>query len=150
MAMCVSIDKTFEAAHRLLNHPGKCRFLHGHSYNLTVTIGRKDGGVGPRQMVIDFGNAKEIINAVVDGGWDHNTILNAIDPLAKRPDLIGRDPMIVSCTGHDQDPTAEMIALRLKEDIESALNGRFPNAFEILNVVVKETDKCSAEWYPDR
>ena len=28
----------FEAAHRLPNHPGKCRELHGHSYVLVVTV----------------------------------------------------------------------------------------------------------------
>ena len=28
----------FEAAHRLPKHPGKCRDLHGHSYELVVTV----------------------------------------------------------------------------------------------------------------
>ena len=28
----------FEAAHRLPNHPGKCKNLHGHSYKLEVVV----------------------------------------------------------------------------------------------------------------
>ena len=45
----------FEAAHRLPNHPGKCRELHGHSYGLFVKVDRPvDDTSG---MAIDFSDA---------------------------------------------------------------------------------------------
>jgi 6-pyruvoyl-tetrahydropterin synthase len=33
---------TFEAAHRLARHPGKCRNLRGRSYRLDVTVAGAD------------------------------------------------------------------------------------------------------------
>lgn len=66
----VSITKafTFEAAHVLPRHPGKCSRMHGHSYLLEVTV------TGPVQehdgMVIDFDalatQVKELVIARVD------------------------------------------------------------------------------------
>ena len=38
--MRVKRSFTFESAHRLPHHPGKCRELHGHSYRLVVTVDR--------------------------------------------------------------------------------------------------------------
>ena len=42
---------TFEAAHQLPWHPGKCRNLHGHGYRLEVTV---EGPVNDDGMVLDF------------------------------------------------------------------------------------------------
>ena len=53
----------FEAAHRLPQHPGKCRELHGHSYRLVVTVDRPvDPGTG---LAIDFSELKEIVTREV-------------------------------------------------------------------------------------
>jgi len=37
MRTLVTRSFTFEAAHQLPWHPGKCRDLHGHGYRLEVT-----------------------------------------------------------------------------------------------------------------
>ena len=42
---------TFEAAHRLPWHGGRCRDLHGHGYRLEVTV---EGPVDANGVVIDF------------------------------------------------------------------------------------------------
>ncbi len=42
---------SFEAAHQLPWHPGKCRRLHGHNYRLEVTV---QGPVGENGVVMDF------------------------------------------------------------------------------------------------
>jgi 6-pyruvoyltetrahydropterin/6-carboxytetrahydropterin synthase len=100
MTRCAIITRefTFEAAHHLPNHRGKCRRPHGHSYRLQISLrgpinelpGQSDDG-----MVMDFDNLKAIVNATVienisdsaprgkdarpveRGGLDHND-LNAL------------------------------------------------------------------------
>ena len=53
----------FEAAHRLPRHPGKCRELHGHSYELIVVVDRP---VEPESgMVIDFSDLKQVVRREV-------------------------------------------------------------------------------------
>lgn len=54
-----TIEKTwrFDAAHKLPNHNGKCRELHGHTYALTIGLrGLTNGTVGdPAEgMVLDY------------------------------------------------------------------------------------------------
>jgi 6-pyruvoyltetrahydropterin/6-carboxytetrahydropterin synthase len=71
---------TFEAAHVLPHHLGKCRHLHGHSYRLEVAV---DGPLllsGPAQgMVVDFSEISQIVNADVIEILDHS-LLNDLIP----------------------------------------------------------------------
>lgn len=75
--MRVKATFDFEAAHRLPNHPGKCRELHGHSYRLIVTVERpvaKDSG-----MAIDFADLKRIVKREVVDPLDHTYVNDRID-----------------------------------------------------------------------
>ena len=67
----------FEAAHELPQHPGKCRDLHGHSYELSVIVDRP---VDPQSgMAIDFGDLKRIVRREVTDVLDHKTLNELID-----------------------------------------------------------------------
>ena len=58
------IAKTFrwEMGHRLPEHPGGCRNLHGHSYRLEVSI---DGDVSDTGMVIDFDDVTRAVRPLI-------------------------------------------------------------------------------------
>ncbi len=73
----------FEAAHRLPDHPGKCRELHGHSYRLVVTVAR---AVDPRTgMGMDFGDLKDVVRGQVVDVLDHRYANDFIEnPTAER------------------------------------------------------------------
>ncbi len=73
----------FEAAHSLPGHPGKCRALHGHSYELRVTIDRP---VDPASgMAIDFADLKGIVRREVVDRLDHVNVNDIIEnPTAER------------------------------------------------------------------
>jgi 6-pyruvoyltetrahydropterin/6-carboxytetrahydropterin synthase len=65
---------TFEAAHYLPHHDGKCRRLHGHSWvgyvycqgSALQTEGSKQG------MVLDYSTLKQYLNPLVDDYLDHH------------------------------------------------------------------------------
>jgi 6-pyruvoyltetrahydropterin/6-carboxytetrahydropterin synthase len=66
----------FEAAHRLPEHPGKCRELHGHSYELVIDIER---AIDERSgMVIDFSELKRIVRETVVDRLDHRCLNDVI------------------------------------------------------------------------
>jgi 6-pyruvoyltetrahydropterin/6-carboxytetrahydropterin synthase len=134
----------FDAAHRVMEHESKCKFLHGHRYvieasfisnnttNNTDNIGR----------VIDFGCVKELLGGWIDDNWDHTTILYEKDK------LLGDN--ILAITSQNifylpKNPTAENMA-------EYLLNEICPKLFANKNVsCVKiklyETPNCYAEAY---
>ena len=75
----VSVTSTFkfDSAHYIPEHDKKCKFLHGHSYKLEVTVKKR---VDPdSNMVIDFGKLKPIVNQKVSDVLDHAYINNFIE-----------------------------------------------------------------------
>lgn len=66
---------TFDAAHHLPNHKGKCKQMHGHTYKLEIGVtGNIQLATG---MVVDFGDLKKIIQEQVIDLLDHQ-LLNEV------------------------------------------------------------------------
>ena len=73
----------FEAAHRLPRHEGKCRELHGHSYELVISVERPVGE--PSGMTIDFAQLKQVVHREVLDSLDHRSVNDFLDnPTAER------------------------------------------------------------------
>ena len=94
--MLITKEFTFDAAHKLINHKGKCKNLHGHTYKLQVTIKGKPNGDG---MIIDFSDIKNIVKTSIIEKLDH-AYLNEII----------------------QQPTAENIIIWIWDELEDKLN----------------------------
>lgn len=103
---------TFDAAHRLQRHGGKCRGLHGHTYHVEVTIGAIGLiEAGPSAgMVLDFGEVKDWWKQL-EWKLDHCTLLEADDPAVEAV-----KPFAVVTT-FDFPPTAENLAGWIYEDL---------------------------------
>jgi 6-pyruvoyltetrahydropterin/6-carboxytetrahydropterin synthase len=131
---------TFEAAHRLQNHDGKCRGLHGHSYQVEVEVGGPSlVQAGSMQgMVVDFG--------VLSGWWrvletslDHCTLLEYSDPLVNV--LVG----YARVTQFKNPPTAEHLAHYVREDLQANLSKSLGPDLICTRVRVSETSTSWAE-----
>lgn len=74
-AMTLSITKRyrFDAAHKIEDHPGKCKRLHGHGYEFEVEMSGPLNGMG---MVADFDVLDEAVMPIL-ADWDH-TYLNEV------------------------------------------------------------------------
>lgn len=66
---------TFEASHQLEWHPGKCAKLHGHSYQLSVTVG---GPVNRDGIIIDFADLKAAVTKHFLDDYDHAHLNNLL------------------------------------------------------------------------
>lgn len=74
----VTKNFTFDAAHFLPNHKGKCSSMHGHTYRLEVTVVREKGELieqgSDEGMVIDFSDLKAIVKTEVIDKMDHKLL----------------------------------------------------------------------------
>ncbi|MPZ49862.1 MAG: 6-pyruvoyl tetrahydrobiopterin synthase [Dehalococcoidia bacterium] len=93
----------FAYGHRLLEHDGKCRYLHGHNGMLEVDIDA--AALDKMGMVIDFARVSEVVKTWVDTNLDHRMLLNRADPLAASLVAAGEPIYFL-----DDNPTAENIA----------------------------------------
>ncbi len=71
----VFTETHFSAAHRLRNYNGACEHLHGHNWDVRVTVKAEElDDIG---IAIDFKLLKKAVKEIVDGRLDH-TDLNVI------------------------------------------------------------------------
>lgn len=93
----------FSYGHRLLNHDGKCRYLHGH--NGMVEIDLDSETLDRMGMVVDFSRVSEVVKAWVDENLDHKMLLRHDDPMT--PVLTAAGEPVFEM---NENPTAENIA----------------------------------------
>lgn len=139
----VTKEFTFEMAHALLGYDGSCKFVHGHSYGLSVTvIGNpiNDESNPKLGMVIDFGDLKRIVKETVVDVFDHALVLNSKTPrdnFSKTKELF--DKMIFV----DYQPTSEnMVA-----DFARRIGSRLPSGMNLHNIRLRETATSFADWF---
>ena len=134
----------FEAAHALHGYDGKCKNIHGHSYQLYVTIigtpiNKKDH---PKNgMVLDFGDLKRIVNTEIIDIYDHSIVLNKNSEhldLAKRISDYSHRMVLVG-----YQPTSEMMLIDFAEKIKAKL----PDYVELHSLKLYETNNSYAEWF---
>mgnify|MGYP001570765798 CR=1 FL=1 len=73
---------TFEAAHQLPNHNGKCKFLHGHSYRLETVFESNikfesvhgDSFYTQQGFLVDFSEIKDLVKSKIIDKFDHKCL----------------------------------------------------------------------------
>ncbi|MCU7904881.1 MAG: 6-carboxytetrahydropterin synthase [Candidatus Thiodiazotropha sp. (ex Epidulcina cf. delphinae)] len=121
--------------HRLLNHQGKCRHLHGH--NAKAVIRLESERLDSLGMVCDFSDIGDYVKDWIDQTLDHRMLLHGDDPVLPLLQEAG-EPVYVMQT----NPTAENIARLIFERVEA---GGFP----VVEVSIHETDSALAGYRRD-
>lgn len=97
----VSVCKifTFDAAHQLIGHKGKCSNLHGHTYKLEVVLrgvpSVADGESG-EGFVIDFSDIKTIVKQTVVDRLDHAFLAMGNEPVLETLKATGSKVAVLS------------------------------------------------------
>ena len=98
----------FDSAHKLNDYKGACFNVHGHRWEVEITIKTKE--LQEDEMVIDFKRVKELINQ-----FDHQLILKECEENKKIIEsLQGQTKMVLV----NFKPTAENLAKFLTESIK--------------------------------
>ncbi len=135
----------FEMAHALPGYDGLCKNIHGHSYELLVTVaGRPITDIlSPKYgMVMDFGDLKKIVRKEIVDKFDHSLVLRndySSDLIDKLKENYERIILL------DYQPTSELMiadfAQRIKENL--------PKGIDLKYLLLRETVTSFAEWYAD-
>lgn len=134
----------FETAHALKGYDGLCKNIHGHSYELLVTvIGEpiEDQLSAKLGMVMDFGDLKKIVRAEIVDQMDHALVLNKNSEEANS--LMGRDEMFNRVLLVDYQPTSENMLI----DFAARLEPLFSRGIKLYSLLLRETVTSYAEWF---
>ena len=128
----ITKDVYFCYGHRLMEHAGKCRHLHGHSVKAAITITAST--LNSEGMVCDFADVSEVANRFIDAELDHNLLLYRHDPLVPVLEQQGERFLLL-----DQHPTAEYLARLIFDEVKS-------KGLNVTSVVLWETTSACATY----
>ncbi len=119
MRVTVCKELRMAAAHRLPNHDGKCRFMHGHTYVVRVYVNgpvQEVSDENPQSgMVVDFGVIKTFLEKV-ESRFDHNFLNESLE----------------------EYPTAERIAVAVARLAQADLDPHLPKDAKTVKIRVYE------------
>ena len=130
-------------AHIIYEYDGLCRNIHGHSYNLEVTLlgetlnqpgNPKDG------MVIDFGDLKTIVKSEVVDRFDHALMVSQMVP-ENQLNLLKKTTDRIIVVGFQ--PTSENIVAHIAKILQQHL----PSGVSLFSIRLYETVNSYAEWF---
>ena len=130
----------FEMAHAIYGYPGTCKNIHGHSYELHVTVcssEEKQGYIASPGFVLDFKEIKKLVMPVVLEIFDHKLVLSR-DYLAKFPDTHLQENLFVL----ESEPSAENILIY----IQHTLSANLPSTIRLVKLKLYETKDSYAQW----
>ncbi|MBP9926280.1 MAG: 6-carboxytetrahydropterin synthase [Cyclobacteriaceae bacterium] len=138
----ISLTKIFrfETAHAILHYQGACKNIHGHSYELHVTVKATQPteeylkGLG---IILDFKELKTIVQENVVKKLDHKLVLSK-EYLATTKNIFSTDELIV----FEVEPTAENLLIFARDHIRPNL----PDYIQLHSLKLWETRDSYAEW----
>ena len=130
----IIVHATFHAGHRQIGSPGKCRFVHGHTWRGTVAISTEEFPRDARDMSIDFGDIKQVMRAL-----DHKMLVVASDATLLDPTLFEPEGLVVL---EGKGPSVENVARHVFDGVVDVIRARYPDRgldYRI-EVTIQETD----------
>ena len=135
----------FEMAHALKGYDGLCRNIHGHTYELKVTVAGNpvsDENSPKLGMVMDFGDLKKIVKEEIVNKYDHSLVLYNRMPESLITELKNNFERIIL---KDYNPTSELMLL----DFVKTIQARLPENVMLKRLFLRETTTSYAEWYAE-
>jgi len=133
----------FEMAHALLDYDGPCKNIHGHSYQLNVTVKGKvktNTSDSDEGMVVDFGVIKKIVKDMVVDVFDHALVLNE-----KANIDVSNFEFMNKLIRVPYQPTCENMLVHFAKTIQDHL----PNHIKLHSLFLRETNTSFAEWFAE-
>lgn len=141
-AISITRRLEFDAGHRIPNHDGQCKHLHGHRYAIEVTLtgeianhpGQADDG-----MLLDFGDIKRLTNQYVVEPWDHAFLVAKEDValVAFLNSLPDHKTVVM-----DSVPTVENLGNAAFAILEPIFAKAFAGSLQLTSLRLYETPNC--------
>jgi 6-pyruvoyltetrahydropterin/6-carboxytetrahydropterin synthase len=130
----------FEMAHAIQGYPGACKNIHGHSYELHVTVtaeAHHPKYIPAPGFILDFKELKQLVSGAILQMMDHKLVLSQAF-LDNHPALLSMENLVI----WEAEPTAENLLIYIREDLFKKL---LPG-IQLVKLKLYETKDSYAEW----
>ncbi|MBP6432815.1 MAG: 6-carboxytetrahydropterin synthase [Ferruginibacter sp.] len=127
-------------AHAIYGYEGSCKNIHGHSYELHVSVSsdfRETTYIASPGFIIDFKEIKKLVQDSVIERFDHQLLLSSAY-ITSNPSISSLKNIVI----FEAEPTAENLLIYIKNFLQKT----FPDNIQLVHLKIFETKNSYAEW----
>ena len=130
----IIVHARFHTGHRQLGYPGKCKFVHGHTWQGTVTVSADEFPRDDLDMSLDFGDIKDVMRFM-----DHKMLVTEQDRPFLDPALFEPGGVVVL---KGKGPSVENVAVYVFDGVADLITAKFPGRAVryTIEVTIQETE----------
>ena len=114
----IIVHARFHTGHRQLGYPGKCKFVHGHTWQGTVTVSAVEFPRDELDMSLDFGDIKDVMRFM-----DHKMLVTEQDRAFMDANLFEPDGVVVL---KGNGPSVENVAYYVFDGVAALIKAKYP------------------------
>jgi 6-pyruvoyltetrahydropterin/6-carboxytetrahydropterin synthase len=138
----ITVHARFHTGHRQIGYPGKCRFVHGHTWKGTIVVSTETFPRDEIDMSLDFGDLKNIMRK-----FDHKMIVTDGDATFTDPAIFEPEGVVVI---KGRGPSVENVALHVLDETVAHIRAKFPNRGVTYDIEVTITETENNIFIVDR
>ena len=130
----IIVTAKFHTGHRQLGYPGKCKFVHGHTWQGKVMIAAEEFPRDAIDMSLEFGDIKAVMRFM-----DHKMLVTEQDTTFLNPDLFEPEGVVVL---KGKGPSVENVAAYVFDGVVEVIRKQYPgrNVRYTIEVTIQETE----------
>lgn len=130
----IIVTAKFHTGHRQLGYPGKCKFVHGHTWQGKVVVAAEEFPRDDLDMSLDFGDIKAVIRFM-----DHKMLVTEQDKTFLDQGLFEPEG-VVMLTG--KGPSVENVAHYVFDGVVDLIKKQYPGRAVryTIEVTIQETE----------
>jgi 6-pyruvoyltetrahydropterin/6-carboxytetrahydropterin synthase len=127
-------------AHAIQGYTGACKNIHGHSYELLVTVSgnvTKEEYIPAPGFIYDFKELKQLVNESIIKVLDHKLVLSE-EYIAGHPSIRSQENLVIL----EAEPTSENLIIYMHQILSVVL----PSTIKLAELKLYETKDSFARW----
>ena len=130
----VIVTAKFHTGHRQLGYPGKCKFVHGHTWQGRVMIAAEEFPRDELDMSLEFGEIKAVMRFM-----DHKMLVTEQDMTFRNAELFEPDGVVVL---KGKGPSVENVAAYVFDGVVGVIEKQYPGRGirYTIEVTIQETE----------
>jgi 6-pyruvoyltetrahydropterin/6-carboxytetrahydropterin synthase len=130
----IIVHAKFHTGHRQLGYPGKCKFVHGHTWRGTVTVSAEAFPRDALDMSLDFGDIKNVMRS-----FDHKMLVTEQDATFLDSALFEPEGVVLL---KGKGPSVENVTEYVLDQVVELIKGKYPGRQirYTIEVLIQETE----------
>lgn len=130
----IIVTAKFHTGHRQLGYPGKCKFVHGHTWHGKVVVAAEEFPRDDLDMSLDFGDIKNVIRFM-----DHKMLITEGDKTFLDQGLFEPEGVVML---KGKGPSVENVAAYVFDGVVDLIRKQYParGIRYAIEVTIQETE----------